>query len=207
MAFPLLMVSCNEKPAAVKTAQNTVYATVNGEEIMSEEMEYFKSRSKADIINEYAEKYGVKDFSDFWDKEFDGKTPNEALNEKALSQAVDAKIRLVLMKENGVYDDITFSGLRKKAEEYNKTHENAQGNVGIKTVDLNSFYTYYISTGEMELKNILAESTLKPTQEEFDAQRNKNSELTDEGIISVIVDAKYEKLIDEKIKSAKVEIS
>lgn len=204
-AVIILLSSCggqNNKPAQEK--EITVYATVNGEQIMSDEIEYFKTRSRAQIINEYAEKYGVTDFADFWDKEFDGKTPAESLEESALEQAVEAKIKLMLMRENGVYEDVSFVGLKAKAETYNKEHENLKGNVGLKTVDLSSFYTYYVSTGEMELKNILAESTLKPTADELAAAAEKNPDLTENGQISAVVDEKYEKMIADLIDNAEI---
>ncbi len=202
-AFVLLFSSCggqHEKTSDKK--EITVYASVNGEQIMSDEIEYFSSRSRGQIINEYAEKYGVTDFSDFWDKEFEGRTPAQSLEEAALKQAVEAKIRLVLMRENGIYDDISFAGLKRKAEQYNKEHENMQGNVGLKTVDLSSFYTYYVSTGEMELKNLLAESTLKPSSDELAAAAENNPDLTENGQISAVVDEKYEKYINDLIKNA-----
>ncbi len=202
----LILPACGNKEEKPAPKEITPYATVNGEVIMSDEIDYFKTRCRADIINEYAEKYSVKDFSDFWDKEFDGTTPAQALEKKALSQAVDAKIRLVLMRDNGVYDDISFSALKEKAEKYNKDHENVKGNVGINSIDLSGFYTYYVSTGEMELKNILAEGELKPTEDELALLKEKSPDLTDEGLISVCASEKYDKMIEELIKNAKTEM-
>lgn len=205
-AMILLLSACgiqNVKPAEKK--EITVYATVNGEQIMSDEIDYLKTRCRGQVINEYAEKYSVTDFSDFWDKEFDGKTPAQRLEEVTLNHAVETKIKLVLMRENGIYEDISFAGLKAKAEKYNEVHADMQGNVGLKTVDLNSFYTYYVSTGEMELKNILAESTLKPTDEELDEAAQNNSDLTVNGLISDVVDEKYDKMINELIENAVIE--
>ena len=183
-------------------AKNAVCATVNGEAVTKEELDYFRTRCRADIINEFAAKYGVKDFSDFWERDFDGTTPAAELEKAALTQAAEAKIKLVMMRENGVYDDISFAGLKKKAEEYNKEHENAQGTVGITSVDMNGFYTYYISTGEMELKNVLAEGELKPTQAELDAAAKAHPEFSENGLVSAVVSEKYDALLKEKIASA-----
>lgn len=200
----LLFCFCSCTDTKTEAPVSTVYATVNGANIMTDEIDYFKSRSKADIINEYAEKYGVTDFADFWDKEFDGKTPTQALEELALEQAVEAKIKLVMMRENGIYDDVSFSALKSKAESYNAEHQGATKSVGITSIDLDSFYTYYVSTGEMELKNTLAENELKPDDSELDAVRNEHSDLTDEGLISLVVSEKYEKLIEQAIKDAEI---
>ncbi len=196
--------SCTQKNNS--NEKITVCAVVNGENIMSDEIEYFKSRDRAEIVSQYAEKYGISDFSDFWERDFDGNSPSKALEDKAFSDAVEAKIKLVLMRDNGIYDDISFEALKKKAEQYNAEHKDKKGTVGINTVDLTSFYTYYISTGEEGLKNILAETVLKPSQEEIDSFPDKNSELTENGIISIIVSEKYDKLIKEKIGGAQIEI-
>lgn len=203
----LLLCSCGNKNSTETDfdVSHLNYATVNGEIVTSEEIEYFKMRSRSDIINEYAEKYGVKEFSDFWDKEFDGKTPSKALEERALDEAVKAKIKLVLMRENGIYDNISFNALLIKAQKFNEENKDAQGKVGIKTVDVSGFYTYYVSTGEMELKNILAEGELKPTEDELAAAKEENPQLTENGLISKIVDEKYEKMISEAIENAKIE--
>ena len=203
----MMLCSCTqqEQPEPTTVPANQCVATVNGEQIMSEEIEYFKTRYRSDIINEYAEKYGVTDFSDFWDKSFDGKTPTQSLEETALRHATEAKIKLVLMRENGIYDDVSYAGLKAKAEKYNAEHENQQGNVGLKTVDISSFYTYYVSTGEMELKNILAEGELKPTDAELAEAAQEHPDLTESGLISVVVDEKYEKMIEDSIKNAVIE--
>ena len=203
----LCFLSCSKKQVVYENDESdTVYAVVNGENIMSDEIEYFKSRDKAEIINRYAEKYHISDFSDFWEKNFDGDSPKKALENIALSDAVEAKIKLVLMRDNGVYDDISYEGLKKKAEQYNAEHKDKKETVGINTVDLSSFYTYYVSTGEMELKNILAEAELKPSKDEIDSFPKDNSDITENGVISMIVSEKYNKLIEEKISSAKIVI-
>lgn len=199
----LLFVSCGKTSS--KSEVTAVIAAVNGEVITAEETEYFSSRSRGKIINEYSEKYGITDFSSFWDTEFDGKTPRQALEECALEQAIEAKIKLVLMRENGIYDDISFSALRAKGEKFNREHENQKDNVGLNSVNMESFYTYYISNGEMELKNILSESTLKPSQAELDAAGKEHPNLTEEGLIGIITSEKYDKMIDEAVKNAVVE--
>ena len=203
LLLPLVLL-CACGKAEQPQAENTAYAAVNGERIMTEEIEYFKTRYRSRIINEYAEKYGVKDFSGFWDKEFDGKTPGQALEELALNQAAEAKIKLVLMRENGIYDDISFSALKAKAEEYNREHENQKGNVGLNTVDPDSFYTYYVSTGEMELKNILAEGALKPSPGELEEAAKKEPQLTESGLISAVVSEKYDKMIADAVNGADI---
>lgn len=186
--------------------EDRVFATVNGEEIVKDEIDYFSNRLRADVLSDYVQKYDVSDFSDFWDTEFDGTTPSEALEKKAFDEAVRAKIVLMLMRENGIYSDISFDALKKKAEDFNNANAvSAKPIVGIKTVELEQFYTYYISNGEMELKNILAESTLKPSDSELAQRRaSADDDISDEMLKAIIVSEKYESYISELIDKAEI---
>lgn len=187
-----------------KPAPNNIVAYINGEAITAREIDYFKTRDRADIINAFSEQYGVTDFSDFWDRDFDGTTPTQALEEKAFEDACDAKIRLVLMREKGVYEDISFEGLEAKALAYNDAHKNQKNTVGVQSIDMQQFYTYYISTGEMTLKNILGEGELKPTDAQIRAYIAQKGEMTEQGAISYLVDAKYAEHVQSLLEQATV---
>lgn len=199
----LLFCSCNTNN---ETSENTVYAIVNGEEVMNEEVEYFKSRMKADVLADYVEQYSVTDVSDFWESEFDGKTPAEELEERAFNEAVRSKIVLVLMRENGIYEDISFSALKAKAEAFNsKNADSDKQQVGLKTISLEQFYTYYITNGEMELKNILGDGELAPSDDEIKQEKALyDDELSDEAIKSIIVNKKYDEYIASLVEKADI---
>lgn len=200
VTFLFCFTACQNEQAET----NKAVAYINGEEISSREIEYFKSRDRSDIINFYSEEYGVTDFSDFWDKEFDGITPSQALEKKALEDACDAKIRLCLMRENGIYEDISFDALEAKAQAYNAEHKDQKNVVGINTIDLSQFYSYYISTGEMTLKTTLAEGELKPTDEEINTLLSANSEMSENSAKSKLVDEKYEEYINSLLEKAEI---
>lgn len=199
----LCFVSCSTENKS-ETETERVVAYINGEAITSRETEFFKTRDRADIINLYSEKYGITDFSDFWDKDFDGTTPSQALEKAALEDACEAKIRLILMSENGIYDDISFDALEKKALAYNEEHKNQKNTVGINSIDMSQFYTYYISNGDMELKNILGEDELKPTDEEIKAYIAQKNEMSEASAVSALVDEKYEEYISGLQKKATI---
>ena len=99
------------------------------------------------------------------------------------------------MRENGIYEDISFDALEAKAQAYNAEHKGQKNVVGINTIDLSQFYSYYISTGEMTLKTTLAEGELKPTDEEINALLSANSEMSENSAKSKFVDEKYEESI------------
>lgn len=206
MIFAFSFVSCGEdvSPYAV--------ATVNGEEITEEEFEYFRKKYKSEVLNECLEKSGAEYSEDFWQTEIDGTTPERILYERTLAECVRAKIQLLLMQEEGIYDDVTFAGLRARAEAFNKENENKEGVVGIKSIQMSQFYSYYLQTGIMELQNIYAEGKLKPSEKEI---QDKISEIRDEIDPSLEQDCesiaksrlkteKYEKYINELCEKAEI---
>lgn len=145
----MLLCSCGNKENGT-----AAYAYVNGEAITQNEIDFYTSRSRSDIIREFSSEYDISDFSVFWETKYDGVTPQEALEDRALRNAAEAKIKFTEMKKYGIYSDVTWDYFREKALEYNESHSGAQ-TVGLKSIDMEKFYTYYLSTGEIELKKSL----------------------------------------------------
>ncbi len=205
--------SCAKQEKNEPNIQTVAVMTVNGEKVTEEEYNYFFKALRSVIITEYAQKYSVEDFNDFWETKYDGKTPSDELEERTVAKCVRAKIELNLCKEYGIYDEVSFAGLKLKALKFNAENEIQSGVVGLKRISLNTFYTYYIETGVMELKNRLEKDVLKPTEAEIQAQIDEiadsiKSGLTDEEIYNSAFDKavneKYEKLILDKISKAEI---
>lgn len=148
-------------------------ANVNGEEVTSEELDYFRGKLKAEIMNDFLEEYDAEYTEDFWNTQFGGTTPQEELDKRAFEECVTAKIQLIEMKKEKIYDDISYKALYNKALEFNKENEDKEGVVGIKTIQLSQFYTYYLQNGVMELENIFAENKLKADEKEIEEKAEK----------------------------------
>ena len=197
-AFLLLLVSsCSDKQ---KAAEKNAVATVNGEAITQDEYEYFRKKYKSQVLNECLEKFDVEYTEAFWKTEFDGITPEEILHDRIIKECVMAKIQLLLMKEEGIFEDVSFAGLKLKAETFNSENENKEGVVGIKSIQMSQFYSYYLQTGIMELQNIYAEEKLKPSDKEI---REKISEMTAE--LSSYSEEDYINIAKSKLKTEKYE--
>ena len=194
-----LLCSCAEDEAV------TTVAVVNGEKVTQEEFDYFKARKRADVINYYISEFNAKVDEDFWQTEFNGITPEKDLEDRAFSECVKAKIQLVLCRENGIYDDISFVGLRQRAENFNS--QDKSGAIGLKTIEIETFYTYYIETGVMELKNILGEKELAPTQEEINAclENFGTQEENYTAARKTAISKKYDDMIEKLCKEAEVQ--
>lgn len=144
-------VKTEESDPSETEAPDVICAYVDGEAVMKAEIDYFAGRLRGRILSDYAEKYGITDFSDFWDTEYDGITPARALENEALTAAVRAKAELIEMRKRGIYDDISYDAFKTQALAYNKSREESPPSVGISSIDMSSFYTYYISNGEITL--------------------------------------------------------
>ncbi len=205
--------ACTQAKGTAENGKQRPDLTVNGEKIIVDEYEYFYKSVRSQIIAEYADKYATTDFSNFWETEFNGKTPAQELETRTIEKCVRAKIELNLCKENGIYDDVSFEGLKLKAQQFNAENENKSGVVGLKSIDLDTFYTYYIDIGVMELKNKLEAEELKPDEDEIQYQTDNmtpetKAQLSDAEIYNSAFDKavneKYEKLIAQKINEAEI---
>ncbi len=189
-------------------------AIVNGESISADELEYFKGKLKAQVLNDYLAEYSIKYMPDFWNREFDGKTPEQTLNEQALEKCILAKLQFVLMREKGIYTDITYQGLYNKALAFNEANSSKEGVVGLKSIKMEQFYSYYLDNGIMELRNLLAKDEIKPTEQEINdriTQLKASGEQVDENALrsvaaSKLIREKYEAYIAGLRASAMIEI-
>lgn len=208
LLFSVTFAACEE----TKEADGNIVAYVNSEPVTEEEFEYFREKCKSEVLNDCLEKFSVRYTDDFWQTEFDGVTPEEILYERALSECVRAKIQFLLMKEEGIYEDITFAALKEKAEKFNEENAGKEGVVGIKSIPMNQFYSYYLQTGVMELQNIYADGKLKPDEKEIqdkidelsDKFGNENEQDLESIAISRLKTEKYEKYIDALCEEAEV---
>ncbi len=198
----VLTLGCKKSDTVIDTR---IYAYVNGEAIIESEVDYFREAEKAKVLEDFTDKYGITDYSAFWETEYDGITPTEVLEERAFSEAVRAKIAFMLMKENGIYTDISYEFLRNTAVEFNNKNAGKGDGVGISSINMKQFYSYYLINGELELKNALGEGILAPTDEEIANFDTGSEDMTENMIKSKIVDGKYEKYIEDLINKAKIE--
>jgi len=213
LLFVCLMLCACTKTEAEKEITDAV-ATVNGESIAPEELEYFKGKLKAQVLNDYLAEYSIKYMPDFWNREFDGKTPEQTLNEQALEKCILAKLQFVLMREKGIYTDITYQGLYNKALAFNEANSSKEGVVGLKSIKMEQFYSYYLDNGIMELRNLLAKDEIKPTEQEINdriTQLKASGEQVDENALrsvaaSKLIREKYEAYIAGLRASAMIEI-
>ena len=162
---PCLFSSCS--PTSDMNKMITKVGSVNGTEIMTTEIDYYIPQLRSNVISYFTKTYGAEYTDTFWQTDFDGITPEKYLFNEAFSKAADAKLKLLLCKEYGVYDNISFDALKAKAEKFNKDNEGKK-TVGITSIDMNTFYDYYVSNGVLALQNTLVEKGEIEKTSDFD---------------------------------------
>ena len=130
----VLLVSCASKTAVEEETEPEIVGSIGGEDITRDELEFFKGRVKSKVMAENG-----------------GAAPEEELNARALAEAQKARLVLIECKKAGIFDDISWNGLKAEAEKYNAEHKD--GAVGLTSIDMDSFYLYYVENGKLELEN------------------------------------------------------
>lgn len=152
----LLFSSCsvNKKDTVAEIETVAVAGVVDDEEITEEELQYFISKTRSTTIMQLASDYGIDDLSSIPSQTFEGKSFDEIVRLNAFKSAVEAKMLFIILKENGIYDDISYSFFRSEMQKYNASHSADDNAAGLSSIDEEDFYSYYISLGEIELGKI-----------------------------------------------------
>lgn len=205
------------------TSDNIAILTVNDEPISKAEFLNVMDGEKARIYSYYAQKYNASDSIDFWEKSFSGQIPINTLKEETLKKVIRRKTEQILFKKNMLIDDISFASYIDRLKVENKRRLNAvnkgepiYGPVQYEeAVYLDLLHGNYIE--EIKNKNIIEE--LSVDDNEIEEYYEKNKKLIFEGledkpiedvrqqIKSMIIDDKYDKLINNMIYNSNVSIN
>ena len=157
---------------------------------------------RANVFSYFVQKYGVTDSAKFWTTRFQGEIPIEVLKQKTLDKLKRIKTEQIVMKKNGIANDISYSGfldkLKAENERRKKAVEKKQAIYGPQQYDAIGYYDILHGNRIEELKNKLADKELSSTEEEIKNAYDENKETSYKKIDSI----KYEKIVipylDEK---------
>ncbi len=186
-------------------------ATINGETVTYSELEYFEEQHKSEVMSKFILEYNAIPDDDFWDTPINGETPRKYLYNLCKEKILKAKIQLILCRENNIYEDISIDYFYQLKEQHNKTFKNNE-TIGISQIPV-LYYDYYIDNGVMDLKNILGETILAPTDQEIKNKmvsvREKYPDKTENEQISIakdiIIEEKYDAYIEKLCFEAEVD--
>jgi hypothetical protein len=202
-------------------------AVLNGEQISIKLLRHFVQKNRASVINQFAQKYKVTDYSDFWYSSYgDKQVPAEILKNNSLQDCIKTTVQLILAKKKGVIKDISYEGFLTKLRESNISRRQAV--IEKKTiygpVEFNEFtyYDYLFSLTVLELKKHLTGNELDTTEKNLKDyyEKNKQKMYVKKGSLisypfenvytnvrSDYIDYQYDNLINEITKTAKIKVN
>lgn len=186
-------------------------AYINGEPVSWDEINYFENQKRSEVMSKFILEYEAVADDDFWYTPVNGITPQKYLDNLCKEKIIKAKIQLVLCRENNIYEDISIDTFWQMKEQHNKTFKDNE-TIGINKIPY-AYYDYYIDNGVMELKNILGETTLAPTDEEIKNKmisvKEKYPDKTEDEQLSIakdiIIEEKYDAYIENLCDEAEVD--
>ncbi len=186
-------------------------AYINGEPVSWEEIDYFKDQYRSEVMSKFILEYDAVPDEKFWNTPVNGITPERYLYNITKEEVLKAKIQLILCRENNIYEDISIDTFWQMKEQHNKTFVNNE-TIGINKIP-DAYYDYYIDNGVMELKNVLENSTLAPTDDEIANKmlsvKDKYSDKTQDEQLSIakdiLVEEKYDAYIEKLCAEAEVD--
>ncbi len=186
-------------------------AYINGEPVSWEEIDYFEDQYRSEVMSKFILEFDAVPDDNFWETPVNGITPQKYLDNLCKEKVLKAKIQLILCRENKIYEDISIDTFWQMKEQHNKTFVNNE-TIGINKIPY-KYYDYYIDNGVMELKNIIGETTLAPTDDEIQNKmisvKEKYPDKTEDEQLSIakdiIVEEKYEAYIEKLCAKAEVD--
>ena len=152
--------------------------TINGEPVSVAEFLNIRSGLRANVYSYFSQKNGTGENKNFWETSFEGEVPAEILNKQTIEVLKKIKIEQILMKNNGITEDISYSGFLEYLNAENERRKMAIiKNIPIYgPVQYNEkiFYDYLHSEREEKLKQILHGKVFILSQEEIMLYYNEN---------------------------------
>lgn len=162
--------------------------TVNGQPVAAGEFRMHLSFVYvAKTYSYFKEKYGADPGKDFWTTSYGGEIPIRYAREKTLQDEVRIKVQQILMKENGIVDDIGYEGFLKSLKEENEKRQEAvkKGLViyGPEQYGANEYFDYQLSNNVFKLKEKLFTVELAVSEEDmrnkYESDKDKQYRLPD----------------------------
>lgn len=165
-------VTSSPAPSASASLPDGALLSVDGYPVSAEEFQLFLQDERALTAAYFGQTYGAEIDAGFWNREFDGQTPNQYAREAAFRELLRAKEESILLKERGLVEDIRYETLMADLEKTNAERadmlERGEVFYGLTEYDAATYYAYVRSQRWGELVRSQS-SYSSPTREELRA--------------------------------------
>jgi PPIC-type PPIASE domain len=148
-----------------------IVLTIDDYEVTYSEFIPFLQNRKALTANYFKEKYNVEYNKDFWTSDYHGENPLEQAKQNAVDDLLKIKIEQMVMKENGVIQDISYESFLNSLDNENDQRKeklkNNQPIYGPTQYGAFEFYSYSQSINYQKLIHKMAEDARNTKPDAF----------------------------------------
>lgn len=137
-------------------AQETIHKAISKENIDDRELQREMLRYRAQIINDFTQKYQLNNLQNFWENVYQGRSPKVALEELALTNLLKIKIQEQWLKAEGLwpyknYDEFLYAMVEENKER-DKLQKEGQVIYGPVLFQEQTYFDYKFSNAIIKLK-------------------------------------------------------
>ncbi|MDF2652411.1 MAG: PpiC-type peptidyl-prolyl cis-trans isomerase [Paenibacillus sp.] len=157
-----------------KDRPSTIAAYVNEQPVTKQEFHLYMQDQIAAVAAYFYQQYGVGVDRNFWDKSFNGETPQELLKTKTMSKLISAKVMQQLAQQRHIVNDISYPAFLQQLEEENRRREKAvlakEVIYGPTKYDEKQFLSYSLGRMDEKLQEIFENEMSQVSEETLLAQ-------------------------------------
>lgn len=141
--------------------------TVNGHPFYAEELALYAAQHRAAVAADFATRYQLSSMgSNFWNTDYEGTTPEQALLAAALHSLVQDKIIQQQAAEREIAAPLDFLQVEKAFALENKSRSASAG-YGPTTLSIGEYHHYLMTQTADDLKTSLLKNELAPTEKQL----------------------------------------
>lgn len=164
--------------AVIFLNNNVTVMEINGIKVGKEEFKLAMNENISSVYSYFSGQYGTEDSTDFWQKEFDGITPEEYSKSLAKDYLIDKKCRMKLMLDNGIITDAGYARFKRELKQVNAERQRIKDSGGViygpVQYSEKEYDIYLMSNREIELKRKLEQ--VQCSDEEILGYYNENKD-------------------------------
>ncbi|HHV99832.1 MAG TPA: hypothetical protein GXX36_09735 [Clostridiaceae bacterium] len=170
---------------SVRNTGDRIIFTVDGDPVTYDEFIMQAGMERANVISYFQNQYKAQFTQEFWNTPYAEEYPKEKLKKVVIDKLIRTKVIKKLALDYGIISDTSYKNFISEMKKENKRRAKAikdnQPVYGPKQFSIEAYYSYYMSTLEVAIKNAMK------------AEPDQKQEM-------------YEQLLEEKIRNAKIEI-
>jgi hypothetical protein len=148
---------------------HNIVATVNGAPVYADELRMYADADRAAVSVSFSKEHNLSATgADFWDTEYDGTTPRQALLDAAMKDAVRNKVIQQAAVARGITAPSDFRNVQQALKERNESQA-AGGEYGPADMGIGEYDNYLMAQTIDDLKANLLDNELKPTDADLQA--------------------------------------